>query len=64
MILFGELKDGGTATVDVVTEDGAEKLIIRATPLALPPPVEPKAIEMKTEPSEGSDEEASPEDPA
>ena len=47
MMLFGELKDGGTATADVQTVDGEEKIIIRASPLALPPPMEPKAIEMK-----------------
>jgi len=47
MMLFGELKNGGTATVDVQILDGEPTLHIRSTPLALPPPVEHKAIEMK-----------------
>jgi ATP-dependent Clp protease ATP-binding subunit ClpA len=55
MMLFGELKKGGTATVDVKIVDGEPCLIIRSTPLALPPPVEHKAIEMKEE-SEEEDE--------
>jgi ATP-dependent Clp protease ATP-binding subunit ClpA len=64
MILFGELKDGGTATVDVVKEDDIERLIIRATPLALPPPIALKTIEMKDEPTDASDEARAPKDPS
>jgi ATP-dependent Clp protease ATP-binding subunit ClpA len=60
MMLFGELKNGGTATVDVVKTEGEDSLVIRPTPLALPPPIEPKAIEMKKADDEGSD---TPEEP-
>jgi ATP-dependent Clp protease ATP-binding subunit ClpA len=58
MMLFGDLIHGGTATVDLRVGDGEDEIFIRCTPLALPPPVEPKAIEMKTEEESSDDSDA------